>query len=130
MPRPPQPTVTIGLNLRNLRRLWASCAVSHALGEPNASPTTLLKIAINWEETRLRKLCAERGLSYDALAREFIPHLGPVKRGTKLRDILGVTDAPLPPVPKSQPSAWAGNEAGPEFAPDVDDIDPRAFDSE
>lgn len=129
MTRPRPITLFFSLSKRTIRRIYAVQGVAMGLGESDSNPTALLMVALRWEEQRLRKICAERGLNYDQLARENIPHLGPVKRGAKLREVLGVTGDPLPNK-QHDTAEWAGRDAGDHFAPDVDDIDPREFDSE
>lgn len=121
--------ITVAVSARSARRVYAAQAAALALGETDANPTALLMHALREEERRLRKICAERGLDYDELARQYMPHLGPVKRGTRLREILGITDDPLPRKRADAPG-WAGADAGEYFAPDVDEIDGREFDSE
>lgn len=78
----------------------------------------------------MRRVCANEGLDYDQLARDHIEEVGPVKRGGPLRTILGLDGKePLPAKPKHAPK-WAGSSAADAFSPDVDEIDPREFDSE
>lgn len=112
-----------------LRRLYAAVAVADRLGLDRVTAVDCVALGVSISESRLRRECTERGLDYAAVAREHMPNLSPVKRGPRLRAILGVTEQPDPTPARDRPT-WAGRDAGHAFAPDVDDIDGRDFDSD
>ena len=120
--------ITFAMTDAMTRRHYRAAGVSLALTGKAMTAIECYSLGLRWMETKLRRDCAERGESFDALGREWAGRVGYVKRGPRLQVILGVV--PDDVKPRASGAGFSGRSSGPEFAPDVDDIDPREFDSE